>query len=137
MSLDLKQEVFQPVLSRVVDRSDSLRNVKRFPNTGIEGWLKVEVVAALGDRVKSLNNKGPDLTLADGTEVELKAATNFQGSWCVAGTLKYGVASLFLADGANRTERISPENANLEIVARHVLSDGENDWLLGMVKPRI
>ena len=32
---------------------------------GIEGWFKVEVVAALGDRVQRLCNKGPDLELGD------------------------------------------------------------------------
>ena len=46
MALDLKQDVFQAVVLRITERSDSLRNVKRFTNIGIEGWLKVEIVAA-------------------------------------------------------------------------------------------
>lgn len=44
----LRSVVFTPVLARVKMRAESLREVKRFPRTGIEGWLKVEVVAALG-----------------------------------------------------------------------------------------
>jgi len=44
MSINLKTEVFEPVVSRVIERRDSLSNVKRFQRTGIEGWLKVEIV---------------------------------------------------------------------------------------------
>ena len=83
MALDLKHDIFMPVVARMVDRNDSLRNIKRFPKSGIEGWFKVEIVAALGNKVTSVNNKGPDLTLEDGTYVEIKAATNFERNYCI------------------------------------------------------
>ena len=36
----LKEKVFGPVAQRVMDRADSLLHLARFPNSGIEGWLK-------------------------------------------------------------------------------------------------
>ncbi|OQY11988.1 MAG: hypothetical protein B6I30_05730 [Desulfobacteraceae bacterium 4572_187] len=103
MSIDLKSDVFEPVKDRIIGRRNSLASIKRFPNTGIEGWLKVEVVAALGNKmapVKSLKNKGPDIILEDGTEIELKAATNFQKGFFVGAIRKYGTPCLFLGEGS-------------------------------------
>jgi len=137
MALDLNQDVFQPVVARVTERTDSLRSVKRFSNAGIEGWFKVEIVAALGDKVTSLNNVGPDLTLEDQTRIEIKAATNFDKSWCVIDPLrKYGTPILFLADGTNPAKFTSGVDDAFEIVGRQIISDGINNWLLGMVRPR-
>ncbi len=137
MTLDLNQDVFQPVVARVIERTDSLRNVKRFPRAGIEGWFKVEIVAALGDKVASLNNVGPDLTLEDQTNIEIKAATNFDKSWCVVNPLrKYTTPVLFLADGAHPEKFTSSKDDDFEIVGRKIISDGMNNWLLGMVRPK-
>jgi hypothetical protein len=58
MGFDLRSVVFTPVLERKKKRAGSLRNMKRFKKCGIEGWLKVEVVAALGKRVQEIRNKG-------------------------------------------------------------------------------
>jgi hypothetical protein len=46
MGFDLRSVVFTTVLERMKKRAGSLRNMKRFKKCGIEGWLKVEVVAA-------------------------------------------------------------------------------------------
>jgi len=136
MSLDLKRDVFQPVVSRITERSDSLRDVKRFSNVGIEGWFKVEIVAALGGKVTSLNNKGPDLTLEDQTKIEIKAATNFAKSWCVIDPIKkYGFPVLFLADGSDPTKFTEGDDA-FEVIGCEVVSDGANSWLLGLAKPK-
>ena len=137
MALDLKQDVFQPVVSRIINRSDSLREIKRFTNTGIEGWFKVEIVAALGAKVTSLNNVGPDLTLEDKTKIEIKAATNFAKSWCVVDPLKkYGSPVLFLADGSDPAKFMVGRDDTFEIIGYEVFSDGINSWLLGMAKPK-
>lgn len=137
MALDLKQDVFQSVVARVRERADSLRNMMRFHNSGIEGWFKVEIVAALGEKVALVHNKGPDLTLEDGTNIEIKAATNFAKSWCVTEPLrKYGKPVLFLAGRANPEKLTRGKDDSFEIVACEGVSDGTNDWLLGMVKPR-
>ena len=137
MATDLYRDVFQPVAARVTERTDSLRNVKCFRNCGIEGWLKVEIVAALGDRVARLKNKGPDVELKDKTCIEIKAATNFDMGWCVRTPFaKYGVPVLFLADGAKPDKFICGKDDVFEIVGSQKIFDGANDWLLGMVKPK-
>lgn len=99
---ELKEGVFVPISSRIRERLDSLRYVKGFPRSGIEGWLKVEAVAALRGRVTALQNKGPDLLLETGLQVELKGATDLNPSWIRQGALKYAVPCLFLGDGSQR-----------------------------------
>jgi hypothetical protein len=59
-------EVFEPVADRVKRKAESLKHLRRFERCGIEGWFKVEAVAALGLRVKKIQNEGPDLLLRDG-----------------------------------------------------------------------
>jgi hypothetical protein len=137
MSLDLKSDVFEPVAARKAERGDSLLNIKRFPKTGIEGWFKVEIVAALGNIVKSLHNKGPDLLLTDGTQIEIKAATDFHKGFFVDPIRKYGTPSLFLGDGTDPTELTSCAEPDIDIVGFEVFSDGKNNWLLGLVRPRV
>jgi hypothetical protein len=138
MSLDLKQDVFQPVVTRIAERKDSLRAIMRFANVGIEGWFKVEIVAALGEKVFSLNNKGPDLTLKDRTNIEIKAATNFGINWCVIDPIKkYGSPVLFLADGSDPNKyKFTNRDDTFEVIGCELVSDGANNWLLGMAKPK-
>jgi hypothetical protein len=61
--LVLKEDIFHPSAVRIQGKADSLKEIKRFPRTGIEGWLKVEIVAALGKKIEELKNQGPDLIL--------------------------------------------------------------------------
>jgi hypothetical protein len=137
MSLDVKSEIFEPVVERIVARRDSLIHIKRFSRTGIEGWFKVEVVAALGNMVKALQNKGPDLLLEDGTQIELKAATDFHKKFFVDPIRKYSAPSLFLGDGTKPTKLTDCAEPDIDIVGFRVFSDGRNNWLLGLVRPRI
>jgi len=118
-----------------------LRNIKRFPRTGIEGWFKVEIVAALGKAIRSINNKGPDITLEDGSDegmkIEIKAATDFNPTWCFIDPIrKYGCPSLFLADGSDPKKLSYKLEDDMEIVAFEVISDCVNDWLIGIVRPK-
>ena len=55
--LVLKKVIFDPFAVRIRGETDSLKEIKRFPKTGIEGWLKVEVVAALGKKILALKNR--------------------------------------------------------------------------------
>ena len=134
MAIDLRNDVFVPVLARMRKRVESLRGIKRFQRTGIEGWFKVEIVAALGNRVKAIHNRGPDLEFEDGTKVELKAATNFHSAWLLQPISKYGVPCLFLGDGTGRTALTAASSDDFEVVGCDVFSDGE--WIIGLVKPR-
>ena len=135
--MDLEKDIFKAVAARIRQRADSLTNIKRFPVTGIEGWFKVEIVAALDQRVRRLQNKGPDLLLDDDTEIEIKAATDFNRVYFFDPIRKYGCPCLFLGDGKNPellTEDLSEE---FEIVAYEIISDGMNNWLLGLIKPKM
>ena len=135
MGIDLRTDVFVPVLARIRERAESLHNIKRFPRTGIEAWFKVEIVAVLGNKVKALQNKGPDLKFEDGTEVELKAATDFNKAWFIVEPIrKYGVPCFFLGDGTGQTEDTPPSGDDFEVVGWKLFSNGE--WVIGLVKPR-
>ncbi len=134
MDTDLKNDIFVPVLARMRERAESLHNIKRFPRTGIEAWFKVEIVAVLGNKVKALQNKGPDLKFEDGTEVELKGATDFNKTWLIVEPIrKYGVPCLFLGDGKGQTEDTPPSGDDFEVVGWKLFSGGE--WIIGLVKP--
>jgi len=141
LAIDLRNEVFAPVLARIKERAESLGNVKRFPRAGIEGWFKVEVVAALGQKVRALQNKGPDLVIEDGTQsglnLELKAATNYDRAWFLDAIRKYGTPCLFLGDGTGRTGLNASDSDNFDVVASEVFLDGlGGKWLVGLVAPR-
>ena len=142
MGIDLRKEVFVPVLARMKKRAESLGNMKRFRNSGIEGWFKVEIVAVLGEKVRSLQNKGPDLVIEDGTkdgtEVELKAATNFGRTWMILDPIrKFGTPCLFLGDGTGRRGFKASAKDDFEVVGSEVFRDGlGGDWIIGLAKPR-
>jgi hypothetical protein len=65
----LKKVIFHPVAARIRGKADSLKEIKRFPKTVIEGWLKVEAVAALGKKITALKNRGPDLIFENGLQI--------------------------------------------------------------------
>ena len=140
--LDLRTDVFAPVLARMRAQEGSLRAMKRFKRTGIEGWFKVEVVAALGNLVRALLNVGPDLLIDDGsdlgTKIELKAATNFDRVWFVQGIGKYGVPCLFLGDGTGKQKFPCTDDDHFDVVGCEVFADGAGgDWFVGLVRPRV
>lgn len=133
--MDIKADVFLPVAKRLRDRADSLREMRRFPRSGIEAWLKVEVVAALGQKVAALQNKGPDILLSTGEQIELKAATDLNPQYIREGATKYNTPCIFLGDGRDpkRISQIAGEGVRL--VAYDVFSDGANEWVVAMVAP--
>ncbi|MCD6394518.1 MAG: hypothetical protein J7M40_13550 [Planctomycetes bacterium] len=132
---DIKNEIFEPVAERISERATSLSEIHRFNNCGIEGWLKVEAVYALSNMVESVNNRGPDLTLQDGTKIELKAATDFNAEYIRNGCLRDGVPCLFLADGRD-PERISEiENEEVEVIASRIINEESGNWIVGLAKP--
>jgi hypothetical protein len=135
MGLDLRSVVFDPVLERMKMRADSLRNVKRFKRTGIEGWFKVEVVATIGARVLAVCNNGPDLLLSDGIGLELKAATDFNRGYFLEPLKKYRAPCLFLGDGSRHKSFPTSDHDDFEVIAYEVLSDGAGQWAVGLVSP--
>lgn len=136
--IDLKKEIFEPVAARISERATSLSEIHRFDRCGIEGWLKVEAIYALSDMVKSINNSGPDLTLTDGIKIELKASTDFNAARIRDVCLQenYDAPCLFLADGSNPNRVSNIENERVEVVDFRIISDGANNWIVGLAAPR-
>ena len=134
--MDLVGDILNPVISRILDRRDSLKDIKRFERTDIEGWLKVEVVAALRNKVAELKNRGPGLLLEDNTEIALKAGTDFNPAYFIESSLKYNCPCIFLGD-ADKHKRIAEltSNSGIKIVGYKMFNDGVSDWIIGMIRP--
>lgn len=139
----LKEKVFGPVAGRVKEKRDSLSRLTRFRSSGIEGWLKVEVTWALGDRVKKFLNNGPDLQLADNLFIELKGATNCNTSYILGG-LKYAtqlqyrrLACLFLGSASDISACVRRLELGSRVVAYEKFSVGTDEWIVGLIVPRI
>lgn len=130
-----EQEIFMPVLNRLIQRTDSLREIRRFPAAGIEGWFKVEVIAALGKKVAALQNKGPDLLLDCGMEIELKAATDLNPSYIRNGVLRDNVPCLFLGNGQDPALISKIPGQGIKMLDYNVFSDGTNKWVIGLITP--
>ena len=135
--MDLKRDVFLPVAERLKARKDSLLPLGRFLGSqiGIEAWFKVEVVAALGDEITALNNKGADLSLSTGEEIELKAATDLNLGYIRKGCTRDNVPCLFLGDGRDPTRIDELEAEDVKFIAYEVFSDGANDGVVGLIEP--
>lgn len=138
--VDLKREVFLPVAARIRDRAESLRQMMRFGSCGIEGWFKVEAVAALGEKIVRLRNKGPDLQIKirdhPSFDVELKAATDLNAVYIRQGSTKYNVPCMFLGNGGNPQKIAHLATGGIvRLLAYEVFSDGMNTWVVGIVTP--
>jgi hypothetical protein len=136
-------EVFEPVADRVKRKAESLKHLRRFERCGIEGWFKVEAVAALGLRVKKIQNEGPDLLLRDGY-IELKAATDCNTSYILEALTKFpNTPCLFLGSSDNIrihacVERLKKGLDNgSRMVAHETFSDenGKDCWIVGLIVP--
>lgn len=134
----MKNEIFPIVLKRIKEKSDSLISMGKFVARGLEGWFKVEVVAALAYSnypVKDVRNKGIDLLLEGGINLELKGQTNFVPTEIKAG-LKYGTPCLFLANGHNKkTIGNLGSLPDVKIICYEYFSDGNNEWIIGLIQP--
>ena len=136
----LKENVFSPVAERIIDRADSLMYLSRFYCVGIEGWLKVEAVRALGNHVVRLQNQGPDLELIDSFFVELKAATDCNPSWFLDPLKKHEnnpeypkLACLFLGSGRNISTCMERLERESRVIDSKRFSVGEHEWIVGLV----
>ena len=130
----MKTEILNSVFERVESRKDSLKNLGCFNNIGIEGWFKVEVIAALNGKVKKIQNKGPDLLMQDRTEIELKAATDLNTNYIFSGASKYNVPCLFLGDRNNINQIQKLKSNNKFQVEYKAFNDGNGDWIVGIAE---
>lgn len=136
------REIFVMVADRVKRNKESLREAKKFRKAGIEGWLKVETIAALRDDVKEVSNKDHDLVVQvheNKLEIELRAESDFNPEYIKNGATKYAskqALCLFLGDGSDK-EKIEDliSDSNIEVVGRETFTDDGNKWVIGMIKP--
>lgn len=137
----VKDEVFPIVSNRVKERKNYLIDKQEFPNAqGLEGWFLVQIITALVNTKHAVKEfrfgKGPDLLLESGIEIELKGATDFNINYIKNG-VKYGTPCLFLANGSNKNAIRKLElDENVEMVRYETFSDGRNEWIVGLIRPR-
>jgi len=135
----LPREIVAMVGERIRRRKESLRHVKGYKNSGIQGWFKVETIAALRDYVKEVRDKGPDLVLEiheNKMGIELVAASDSNPFNIKLRTTQFKTLCLFLGDGSDK-ERIEEllSDRDVEVVTHETFRDDGNRWIIGLVKP--
>lgn len=130
--------VFEDVARRVEERSNSLGGLKLLAekqHVGVEGWLKVEACAALGDRVNRINREGADLDLASGERLELKGSTDWPVGDHIKAAKEHRAPALFLCRVTTNGDRTGEYvQKGFEVVAKHFFSDGDVDWAVGLIR---
>jgi hypothetical protein len=140
------KSIFQQIASRLESRRDSLSEIKKLENSsngskgmGIEGWLQVEAVKALGEKIKKVQNRGPDLIIDDNGkkfDIELKGMSNFS---VTDNSFKAHQADtyLFLCDFDGNQEKKLERLKNIKkwkLIDYRKFNDGVGDWILFMMK---
>ena len=131
--------ILKAVVKRINDRVDSIDPVFQF-KTGIEGWFKVELVyalKALGEKVIALKNKGPDIILTEGLQIELKAATDFNPSYLRDGALKDKVPCIFLGSGERNSNIERLKSMSQIQVIDIIVFRGIHKWAVGCIIPKV
>jgi hypothetical protein len=139
MSDHSPKDVFLIVSDHIKQKKKSLRQVKSYKNAGIEGWFKVETIAALQDYVKEVRNKSPDLVVEvheNRMEIALIATTDFNPFNIKLRALQHKTLCLFLGDGSDK-EKIEEllSDTDIDFVNRETFRDNGNKWIIGLIKP--
>ncbi len=133
------EDVFLIVADRIRKRKKSLRQVRNYRYSGIEGWFKLEAIAALQDYVKEARNKSPDLVVKvheSQMEITLHASTEFDPFQIKLGSIQHKTLCLFLADGSTK-EKIEEllSDKDVDMIRRSTFKDNGNKWVVGMIRP--
>ena len=132
-----KDEILKPVFEKIQNVKESLKNIKRFKQMGIEGWFKIVVISALNDIMKSINNNGADITLRDDRKIELKAATDLNVNYIIKGATYYNSLCLFLGDGNNEKSIEKIRNCKgIETIGVEIFEVDNEKWVVGLIKPK-
>jgi hypothetical protein len=128
-------EIFTAVKTRIAERINSLNGLNAL-NTKIsfEGWLKVEAINALGQRVDRIQNKGSDLKLNDGSKIELKASMDriHKGYFYHKKGNKYVDPVLLIAGDNIARLKLFAQKYDMAIIEYESLNDS---LLIAIVKP--
>jgi hypothetical protein len=136
MSPDLYKIIFVPVRDRILQRKNSLANLKNLRSSiSFEGWLKIESICALNGIVDRVGNRGSDLILKNNLPtVELKASIDnlTKNYFTKSKNILYSVPVLFIAGKGQRTlEQITSEIL-FTIIGQEQIND---ELILGLVSP--
>ena len=137
------KKIFQQIARRIEKRKDSLTTIKKLEKNsttkgmGIEGWLKVETAKALGDKIKKIQNRGPDIILEDnGTifEIELKGMSNFSITENSLNKNPQADIYLYLCGCDTNKWKELLKFKTWKLVDKRIFNDGVGEWILFMVK---
>jgi hypothetical protein len=129
--------ILQAVASRIKNRVDSLDPLYEYKNLGIEGWFKVELVCVLkelGEKDIRLKNKGPDIILPGGLQIELKAATDFNSTYLQDGALKDNVPCIFLGIAERSSIERLKSISKIRVIDIFEIG-GIYKWVVGCIVP--
>ena len=137
--MDLIKDVFEPVYQKVKEQKKDLIGKQKTPTHGFENWLTIQLKSALKETGLQpvSHGQGPDITFSDGSKLELKAAANFSLPWLIGdGALHHKSPVLFLFNGTdgNMIEKLK-NRSEVRVLHYRYLSDGIDDWILGLVEP--
>ena len=132
--------IFKLVSNHIEQKSDSLIDIKKYEEMGLEGWLKVESLNALRNRfnVKKVGGPGADFLLEldnKEVEIELKGMVNFDPSYIGKG-LSQADYCLFLADGDEKRFDKLLSYEDVELVDSKFFGEENNKWIVAMIKKR-
>jgi hypothetical protein len=135
-----EKEILRMVLARVNEKRVSLNEFSEAvgpQGVGLEGWLKVEAVAALRNLgTMTVHNRGPDIDIQINEKVkksiELKASNLPSLSYAKNWRKKYRKAvCLFIVKGCDvAKEREKANKEGIEILLENI----DPDWVLGLLK---
>ncbi len=139
MSNHAPEDVFLFVSDHIKRSKKSLKRARDYKYSGIEGWFKLETIAALQDYVKEVRNKSPELVVEvheSRMEIALKASTDFDPFQIKLGAIQHKTLCLFLADGDSQdTIQELLSDTDIEVVSRATFGDNGNKWLIGIIRP--
>jgi len=140
------QDIFDIALNRISQNADSLYAIKNYRHSGVEGWLKVELVQAFYDHelynVCKIFNTGADLGISSSEDgkikfIELKGMTNFDVERVCRGLNRANAdCCLFLVKNKERQFEKLLNKDHIELVNYAYLLQNTDDWLLGMIKKK-
>lgn len=121
---------------KVIDTLSAIEKLNQ--NTlGLEGWFRVELVKSLeGTKIiERISNKGADIKMIDGTELELKAAKDLNFGYLVNGAKN--CPCLFLGKPRGKKKNLTmiqikkelEEKANSKVLLEEI----KENWYLGLI----
>lgn len=136
MANSLYNDIFVPVKKRIIERKESLSDLTKIqPSISFEGWLKIETVKALDDKVEKIKNRGLDLVLSgEHSGIELKASTvniNY-GYFIDSNSEIYKAPILIIAGGNEEDLRELAHKHNVSVIGVEAIN---NDLILCLVDP--